>query len=145
MASKGTVYSDVDPAGNLVQGYQPSRTKMISITVGGTTLTLSQPNITGLLTALTAFSSTGVWSEMPFPLVAGRTFQQNYADIRRALAADFAPKIGGRTFKQNLDDLFTQVDIVSTQLFDDVQALKAWRALIDSGYMPTDPFAGMTA
>lgn len=118
MASKGTVYSDVDPAGNLVQGYQPSRTKMISITVGGTTLTLSQPNITGLLTALTAFSSTGVWSEMPFPLVAGRTF------------------------KQNLDDLFTQVDIVSTQLFDDVQALKAWRALIDSGYMPIDPFAG---
>jgi hypothetical protein len=81
---------------------------------------------------------------MPFPLVDGRTFEQNYTDILRAfaLSSDFAPKIGGRTVKQNMTDLFKQVDIVSTQLFDDVQALKAWRASIDSGYTPTDPFAG---
>jgi hypothetical protein len=42
--------------------YATPGAKTITITIGGDTLQLSQANITGLLPALTAFSSTWIWT-----------------------------------------------------------------------------------
>jgi hypothetical protein len=58
----GVTYSDVDPNGNMLFVYATPGAKTIMITIGGDTLRLSQANITGLLPALTAFSSTGIWT-----------------------------------------------------------------------------------
>jgi hypothetical protein len=59
----GTVYTDIDPSGNLVKVYGTPGApfKAISITVGGDTLMLSQSNVTGLLPALIVFANTGAW------------------------------------------------------------------------------------
>lgn len=73
---------------------------------------------------------------MPFPDIDGKSFEQDIGDV-----VDFiTDKVTVPTYIQEAAiRLFKRVDIVSTRLYDDVQALKAWRASLDQSYTPTDP------
>ncbi len=68
---------------------------------------------------------------MPFPPVDGHTFQENAADLIKALedqmGRPFSPLV-----KQPFVDLFMQVQVVADQLYDDVQRLK--RLASDHGW-----------
>ena len=65
---------------------------------------------------------------MPFPTVDGISAQQNLEALREIVQS--LPGIGhvrakdGRVLHEVMDSLFQQVDVVSTQLYDDVQELK---------------------
>jgi hypothetical protein len=63
--NQGTVYSVTDPHGNLVKITQGQAafitgTPTMVITIGGTSMALTQGNVTDLLAAFTTFSVRGV-------------------------------------------------------------------------------------
>jgi len=78
---------------------------------------------------------------MPFPDIDGKSFEQDLGDV-----VDFITnQVTVPTYIQEAAiRLFKRVDIVSTRLYDDVQALKAWRMRLDPSYTPTDPQSQVT-
>lgn len=57
---------------------------------------------------------------MPFPTVDGKTIEEDLKTVKTTLK----PLVTSKEFWSALDRIFNRLDIVSTQLYDDVQTLK---------------------